>query len=146
MPGRSLVTQLTASPTAARVRRALTLTVDSLIEEYHRRYAERDAEGVTNLCLWPFVAIRRGEAIHLPDRNTVRDHFAGAIQAYRFANVEGWKRVEWEVRQLGEHSAFVTAHWNAVDSQGNVLRDTWTSYQALRTPDGWRLLSYTNHF
>jgi len=27
-----------------------------------------------------------------------------------------------------------------------VVRDTWTSYQLLATPDGWRLLSYTNHF
>jgi hypothetical protein len=126
---------------------SVTATVDSLFDEYARRYMERDAEGVTNLCLWPFLAIRRGEAIHLPDRDAVRDHFAGAIEAYRFAaGVGKWRRVELETRQLGEYSVFATAHWNAFDTDGNVVRDTWTSYHLLATPDGWRFLSYTNHF
>ena len=39
-----------------------------------------------------------------------------------------------------------TVHWNALDVDGQVVRDTWTSYQLLATPDGWRFLSYTNHF
>jgi hypothetical protein len=125
----------------------LTDTIESLLDEYIRRYAERDAEGVTDLCVWPFVAIRRGEAIHLTDRDAVRDHFATAMQAYRIAaGVENWRRVDMEVRELGEHSVFVTAHWNAVDADDGVVRDTWTSYQLLQTSDGWRLLSYTNHF
>jgi hypothetical protein len=37
-------------------------------------------------------------------------------------------------------------HWNALDANGKVVRDTWTSYQLLATPEGLRLLSYTNHF
>ena len=125
----------------------MSTPVDSFLDEYARRYMERDAEGVTNLCHWPFLAIRRGEVIHLPDRDTVRDHFVGAIGAYRFAaGVASWTRVELETRQLGEHSVFASAHWNALDGDGNVVRDTWTSYQLLATPDGWRMLSYTNHF
>ena len=125
----------------------VTATVDSFLDEYTHRYTERDIEGVTNLCLWPFLAIRRGEAIHLPDRDSVRDHFAGAIEAYRLAaGVGKWARVELETCQLGEHSVFATAHWNAFDADGSVVRDTWTSYQLLATPDGWRMLSYTNHF
>ena len=122
-------------------------TVDSFFDEYARRYTERDVEGVTNLCLWPFLAIRRGEAIHMPDRDAVRDHFASAIAAYRFAAGAGkWTPVEIDVRQLGEHSVFATVHWNALDADGQVVRDTWTSYQLLATSDGWRFLSYTNHF
>ena len=125
----------------------MTATVDSLFDEYARRYTERDMEGVTNLCLWPFLAIRRGEAIHLPSRDAVRDHFASAIEAYRLAAGTGkWTPVEIETRQLGEHSVFATVHWNALDTEGQVVRDTWTSYQLLSTPDGWRFLSYTNHF
>jgi len=48
--------------------------------------------------------------------------------------------------QLGEYGVFATVNWNALDEDGNVVRDTWTSYQLLTTPDGWRFLSYTNHF
>ena len=124
----------------------VTATVDSLFDEYQRRYTERNAEGVTNLCVWPFVAIRQGEAIHLHDRDAVRDHFAAAMQAYRFTGVVTWKRVETNTRQLGESSMFVSVNWNTVDDEGHVLRDSWTSYQLLTTPDGWRFLSYTNHF
>ena len=125
----------------------MSATVELLFDDYTRLYAERDVEGVTDLCLWPFLAIRRGEAIHMPDRDAVRDHFASAIVAYRTASgVANWTLVEMDVRQLGEHSVFATVHWNALDADGQVVRDTWTSYQLLATPDGWRFLSYTNHF
>jgi hypothetical protein len=125
----------------------VTATVDSLLDEYARRYTARDMEGVTNLCLWPFLAIRRGEAIHLPNRDAVRDHFASAIEAYRFAAGTGkWTPVAIDARQLGEHSVFATVHWNALDTEEQVVRDTWTSYQLLSTPEGWRFISYTNHF
>jgi hypothetical protein len=30
--------------------------VESLVHEYARRYSARDVEGVTRLCLWPFLA------------------------------------------------------------------------------------------
>jgi hypothetical protein len=122
--------------------------IEPLFDEYARRYIAFDTEGVTNLCLWPFLAVRRGEAIHLPDRNAVRDHFAATISAYRHSalQVVNWTRLELEARQLGDHSVFATAHWNALDADAEVVRDSWTSYQLLATPHGWRFLSYTNHF
>jgi hypothetical protein len=119
----------------------------STFEEYTRRYSARDVEGVTDLCLWPFLAIRRGQAIHMPDRAAVRDHFAEAITAYRITTgVVEWTPVEIDARSLGDHSLFATLHWNAYDADGEVVRDTRTSYHLLETPDGWRFLSYTNHF
>jgi hypothetical protein len=76
----------------------------------------------------------------VPDRNAVWDHFASAIAAYRLAaDAEKWTPLEIDTRQLGEHSVFATVHWNALDVDGQVVRDTWTSYQLLATPDGWAL-------
>jgi hypothetical protein len=125
----------------------VTESIVSTFDEYNRLYSDRDVEGVTNLCLWPFLAVRRGEAIHMPDRAAVRDHFANAIIAYRVTSgVVAWTPVEIDARQLGDHSVFATVHWNAVNADSQVVRDTWTSYQLLATPDGWRFLSYTNHF
>jgi hypothetical protein len=125
----------------------MSATVDSFFDEYARRYIEGDVKGVTSLCHCPFFAVRSGEAIHMPDRGAVWDHFAAAIGAYRSAaRVESWTRVSTDVRQLGEHSVFASVHWHALDADGQVVRDTWTSYQLLAAPDGWRLLSYTNHF
>jgi ketosteroid isomerase-like protein len=121
-------------------------TIDAVMDEYIRRYSERDVDGVTELCLAPFLAIREGVPIHMPDRDAVRDHFAAMIDAYRGSGAATWKRIEIDVRELGEHAVFATVRWNALDSEGNVLRDTRTTYHLLSTSDGWRLLSYTNHF
>ena len=83
----------------------------------------------------------------MPDRDAVRDHFGAMIDAYREGGVATWKRIESDTREeVGEHAVFTTVRWNAFDSEGNVLRDTQTTYHLLATPDGWRLLSYTNHF
>jgi ketosteroid isomerase-like protein len=124
----------------------VSASVEAVIDEYIRRYSERDVEGVTELCPAPFLAIREGIPIHMPDRDTVRDHFTAMIDAYRGTGVATWRRIEIDVHELGEHAVFATVRWNALDSEGNVLRDTRTTYHLLSTSDGWRLLSYTNHF
>jgi hypothetical protein len=120
--------------------------VESLVHEYARRYSARDVEGVTELCLWPFLAIRGGVAIHLADGVAVRDHFTAMIDAYRDAGYASFAPVAIDTHQLGEHSSFTTVRWHALDTNGNVARDTQTTYHLLATQDGWRFLSYTNHF
>jgi hypothetical protein len=109
---------LTALRGTARVF-SVTASIESTFDEYTRLYSARDVEGVTNLCLWPFFAVRRGEAIYMPDRAAVRDHFANAIIAYRVTTgTVAWTPVEIDARPLGEHSVFATLHWNAVDADG----------------------------
>ena len=121
-------------------------SVDTFMDEYIRRYSDRDLEGVTELCHAPFLAIREGVPIHLADRDAVHGHFGAMIDAYRGGGAATWRRIESDTRELGEPSVFTTVRWNALDANGNVLRDTRTTYHLLATPTGWRLLSYTNHF
>ena len=121
-------------------------TVDSVIREYARRYSEHDVDGVTDLCISPFLAIRGGSPIHMPDRQAVRDHFAAMIDAYRGGGAATWSPIAIDVNRLGDHSAFATVRWNAFDKNGQVLRDTKTTYHMLEEGDNWRFLSYTNHF
>jgi hypothetical protein len=124
----------------------MTAAVDSLVHEYTRRYVARDAAGVTALCLRPFLAIREGIPIHLADRAAVCDHFTTIIEAYRQAGCASFSPVAIETRELGKRAAFTTVRWQALDADGNVARDSLTTYHTLATPDGWRFLSYTNHF
>ena len=121
-------------------------TVDALIHEYTSRYVALDAEGVAELCLCPSLAAREGVQIHLADRTAVHDHFAAIMGAYRDAGYASFSPVAIDTRQLGERAAFTTVRWHALDSDGNVARDTLTTYHLLATPTGWRFLSYTNHF
>ena len=124
----------------------MTTTIDALFDEYTSRYVAHDAEGVAELCLYPFLAVREGVPIHLADRSAVRDHFATIMDAYQKAGYAGFSPVAIDTRQLGAHAAFSTVRWHALDASGNIARDTHTTYHLLATPAGWRLLSYTNHF
>jgi len=122
-------------------------TVESFLDDYHRRYEDGNMRAVADLCVVPFLAVRRGEAIHMADRGDVVVHFASTIGMYRsVVGAQTWKRLETDVRQLGDRSVFVSVHWNALDADGQVLRNTWTSYHLLAVEDEWRMLSYTNHF
>jgi hypothetical protein len=124
----------------------MTGAIDSLMREYARRYSAREVDGVTELCLWPFVAMREGAPIHLADRDAVRDHFTAMIDAYRAGGYASFAPVAIETRELGQRAAFTTVRWHALDADGEVARDTETTYHLLLTTDGWRILSYTNHF
>jgi hypothetical protein len=73
---------------------------------------------------------------------TVDSFFHDYARRYTERDVEGVT----DTREIGEHSVLATVHWNALDADGQVVRDTWTSYQLLATTNGWRFLSYTNHF
>ena len=122
---------------------------ESLIHECARRYTAHDADEVTDPCLWPFVAIRGGAAIHLGDRDAVRDHFHSMMDAYRGQGAATWSAVEIDSHPAGEHATFETVRWNALDDDGAVPRNTRTTHHLLAVPeeaDGWRFLSYTNHF
>jgi ketosteroid isomerase-like protein len=125
--------------------RRMAAAVEALIHEYARRYSARHIDAVTELCLWPFVAIREGAAIPLADRDAVRDHFRTMIDAYRDAGYASFAPVAIDTPDLGERAAFATVRWHALDTDGQVARDTQTTYHLLATPDGWRILSYTNH-
>jgi hypothetical protein len=123
--------------------------VEEVIAEYTRRYIAGEADRVTELCLAPFLAIRSGVAVHLGDRDALREHFVAVMDAYRDAGFATFSPVETEIHRLGEHSCFVTIRWNAMDSGGAVVRDTKTTYHLLALPGephAWRFLSYTNHF
>ena len=125
----------------------MSAEVESTLDLYARCYSEGDLQGLAGLCLTPFFAVRRGEVIVMPDRGALLTHFASTIDAYhRTSGAQAWSPREVSTQQLGEYSAFVTVRWNALGADGEVVRDTWTSYQLLTTPDGWRFLAYTNHF
>jgi hypothetical protein len=108
--------------------------IESVIQEYARRYTAHDAEGVTDLCLWPFVAIRGGVAIHLADRDAVRDHFGAMMDAYRGQGAATWAPVEIESHSLGEHARFETVRWNARDPEGNAGAERGTYRESFSDP------------
>jgi hypothetical protein len=126
--------------------RFMTATVESFIQEYARRYSDHDPEAVTELCFtpsWRSAAARRFTSPILTRCAIISPrswmHIGGGGAAI-------WSPVAIDTRRLGKNAAFTTVRWNALDTEGEVVRDTETTYHLLADSAGWHFLSYTNHF
>ena len=120
-------------------------SLEEFWEVYSERYMASDLDAVSALYEAPFLAVRENEPIHLPDRDAVREHLAGLMEAYRNASATSAAIADLRVAELDDASSITTVRWNALSEDGSLLRDFTVSYQLLRTPDGWKILSYTYH-
>ena len=118
------------------------------VEAYFRRYAElymaAEAEAVADLCEVPFLAVRGGTAIHLPDRAALVEHLAGLMAAYRRSGATAANIVEMTDLPQGDGASFVTVHWDVRAADGAQVRDFRSSYQLVGR-DAALIVSYVNH-
>jgi len=114
-------------------------------EAYSERYMASDLDAVAALYEAPFLAVRNGRPMHLLDREDVRAHIAELMEAYRNAGARRATIANLQVIQLDSASSIATIRWNALSEEGAVLREFTVSYQMLRQPEGWKILSYTYH-
>jgi ketosteroid isomerase-like protein len=121
-------------------------SIERFFEMYAERYMASDADAIAAMYEAPFLAVREGRAIHLGDREAVREHLVGLMEAYRNAGATSARIADLQVTRLDSTSAMATVRWNALAHDGALLRDFVTSYQMLREgPGGWLILSYTYH-
>ncbi len=48
--------------------------IERFFEMYAERYMASDADAIAAMCEVPFLAVRESRAIHLGDRDAVREH------------------------------------------------------------------------
>jgi ketosteroid isomerase-like protein len=120
--------------------------IELFFETYAERYMASDVDAVAAMYEAPFLAVRESHPIHLHDREAVREHLAGLMEAYRNAGAKRATIADLQVAALDSVSVIATVRWNALSGDGALLRDFTVSYQMLRQePDAWRILSYTYH-
>lgn len=120
--------------------------IRSFFAHYAERYMAFDVDAVAALYEAPFLAVREGRPIHLPDAEAVRQHLVGLMAAYRDAGAAEAAIADLHSVSLGRSSALVTVRWHARAADGSLLRDFFTSYQLLRSGDGsWLILGYVYH-
>jgi hypothetical protein len=123
----------------------MDLDVAAFFSEYARRYMEGDAAAVAeDQYAAPFLAVRDGSAILLPDRAAVVDHLTGLMAAYRRAGASAAEIAELVVSPQGDAATLVTIRWNVRRADGSVVRDFSTTYQLVARPAP-RVVSYVNH-
>lgn len=114
-------------------------------ERYAERYMAFDVDTVSGMYESPFLAVRDGRPIHLPDADAVREHLSGLMAAYRDAGAAKAVIADLDVVPLGRTSALATVRWEALAGDGSLLRAFATSYQLLRDGPAWRILAYVYH-
>ena len=120
-------------------------TIQSFFDHYAERYMASDVDAIAAVYEAPFLAVRDGSAIHLPDGAAVQEHLAELMEAYGKAGAVRADIASLDTLPLGPSGAIVTVNWHAVDARGELVRDFHTSYHLLRDDATWRILSYTNH-
>jgi ketosteroid isomerase-like protein len=121
-------------------------SIERFFETYAELYMASDVDAVAAMYEAPFLAVRESRTIHLGDREAVRQHLMGLMEAYRNAGAKRATIADLRVTQLDSASVIATVRWNALAEDGALLRDFTTSYQMLRQEsDGWRIISYTYH-
>ncbi len=113
---------------------------------YIRWYAEGDVDGAAEVCVVPFVVVRDGVEIRLPDHDAMREHLAAVMEGFRTSGVARWERIETDLNELGDRTIFATVRWHGLDAEDELVREISTTYHIDRRPDGFRFVSYTNHF
>jgi ketosteroid isomerase-like protein len=123
----------------------MTDSLEQFWEAYADRYMASDLDAVEAVYEAPFLAVRENRPIHLRSRDEVREHLAGLMEAYRSAGAKRATIAELRVARLDSASSIATVRWNALSEDGALLREFTVSYQLLRQPGGWKILSYTYH-
>ena len=75
---------------------------------YIRWYAEGDVDGAAEVCVVPFVVVRDGVEIRLPDHDAMREHLAAVMEGFRTSGVARWGRIETDLNELGDRTIFAT--------------------------------------
>ena len=119
--------------------------LDTFFARYAERYMASDVDGISAVYEAPLLAVRDGRAIHLADRDAVREHLSELMAAYAASGAARADIAGLAVSDLGKSSALATVHWQVVYGDGVLLKDFRTTYQLLGADGSWRILSYTNH-
>jgi ketosteroid isomerase-like protein len=121
-------------------------SIERFFDAYAERYMASDADAIADLYEVPFLAVREGRPIHLGDRDAVREHLVGLMEAYRNVGATRATIAELHVTRVDRANVFATVRWNALSADGALLRDFVTTYQMLNDESGdWRILSYVYH-
>lgn len=121
----------------------MSTEIQELFERYADRYMAGDAEAVADMYTAPFVAVRGGAPIYLPDRASVVEHLAGLMEAYARSGAAVAQIKDIALLEQGDRAVLVTVHWNVRSVTRETIRDFRTSYQLVGRPP--RIVSYVNH-
>jgi ketosteroid isomerase-like protein len=115
----------------------------AFFESYRDAFNALDGTAVACLYAEPSGIAQDGVYTHWPDTRQVSANMVALCELYR---QRGFVRAEFEARQYidqGEHFAVADLHWHLDWDQGQEPWNFSTTYNFVRTDQGWRVLLCT---
>ena len=117
--------------------------IQAFFESYRDAFNRLDGKAVADLYAEPSGIVQDGAYTHWPDRRPVAENMEALCGLYR---EKGFVRAAFEARQFidqGDKLAVAELQWRIEWTEGQAPWQFKTSYNLVRTSQGWKVLLCT---
>jgi hypothetical protein len=112
----------------------------ALFENYSEAYDRFDPDGAAAFITCPLITVRAGEVTLHDSPDKIRAFLAKLLEWFRGIRHGKTSISKFEVRPLGEASAFVNVVWRSTRDDGVMYTEWPTAYHLVRTGETWKIL------
>jgi hypothetical protein len=111
-----------------------------LFEKYSEAYDRFDPDNAAAFITCPLVTVRAGEVAVYDSPEKVRAFLAKLLEWFTGIRHGKSSISKFEVRPLGESSAFVNVVWRSTREDGAMYTEWPTAYHVVKVRDSWKIL------
>jgi hypothetical protein len=112
----------------------------ALFEKYSEAYDRFDPAGAAAFITCPLVTVRAGEVTVYESPEKVRAFLAKLLEWFTGIRHRKSSISNFEVRPLGESSAFVNVVWRSTRDDGVMYTEWPTAYHLVKSGNAWKIL------
>lgn len=126
--------------------KALLTEIAAFFDDFVQAFPSFDGKKIAERYAAPYLALNgEGVLTLLPTQADIASYFQTVLDNYAAQGCRSCKYLELEVLAVGGQSAMGTVTWEMLGQNGKVLSSWRESYNFMRTENGWRIFSSTDH-
>ena len=112
----------------------------ALFEKYSGAYDRFDPDGAAAFISCPLVTVRAGEVAVYDSPEKIRAFLAKLLEWFTGIRHGKTSISKFEIRPLGESSAFVNVVWRSTRDDGVMYTEWPTAYHLVKAGNSWKIL------
>jgi hypothetical protein len=125
---------------------ALKTEVAAFFDAFVQAFPSFDGKKIAERYAAPYLALNgEGVLTLLPTQADIASYFQTVLDNYLVQGCRSCRYLELEVFAVGSQSAMGTVTWEMLGQNGTVLSSWRESYNFMRTENGLRIFSSTDH-
>jgi len=126
--------------------KALQVEVSTFFDAFVEAFRSFEGKAIAGRYAAPYLALNgEGALALLPTQADIASYFQTVLDSYLAQGFRSCRYLELEVLAMGSQSAMGTVTWELLDQDGKVLSTWRESYNFMRTENGLRIFSSTDH-